>query len=68
MLGPGEMLFAPRTPHSIESISPETGRELILSSPANLRCFHRGVTGAMTPAEQDFKTIAAKHGIEFLAS
>lgn len=36
-LGPGEMLFAPRgTPHSVRSVGPETGRELIISSPGGV--------------------------------
>lgn len=75
MLGPGEMMFAPRgTPHSIKSVGPETGRELIISSPGGIfDAFIEDVTGAMAAATQggpaaDFKTIAAKYGIEFLAS
>ena len=73
MLGPGEMMFAPRgTPHSIKSIGPETGRELIISSPAGIfDAFVEDVTGALTAAAQgaptaDFKAIAGKYGIEFL--
>ena len=72
-LGPGEMLFAPRgTPHSIKSIGPETGRELIISSPGGFfDVFIEEVTSAMTAAAQggpsaDFKAIAGKYGIEFL--
>ncbi len=75
MLGPGEMMFAPRgTPHSIKSVGPETGRELIISSPGGIfDAFIEDVTGAMAAAAQggpsaDFKAIAAKYGIEFLAS
>jgi mannose-6-phosphate isomerase-like protein (cupin superfamily) len=74
MLGPGEMMFAPRgTPHSIKSIGPETGRELVISSPAGIfDAFIEDVTGAMTASAQggppaDFKAIAGKYGIEFLA-
>ncbi len=73
MLGPGEMIFAPRgTPHSIKSIGPETGRELIVSSPGGVfDAFIEEVTGAMTAAAHggpsaDFKAIAGKYGIEFL--
>jgi len=73
MLGPGEMMFAPRgTPHSIKSIGPETGRELIISSPGGIfDAFIEEVTRAMTVAAKggrsvDFKAIAGKYGIEFL--
>ncbi len=73
MLGPGEMMFAPRgTPHSIKSIGPEAGRELIISSPGGIfDAFVEDVTGALTAAAQggptaDFKAIAGKYGIEFL--
>jgi mannose-6-phosphate isomerase-like protein (cupin superfamily) len=74
MLGPGEMMFAPRgTPHSIKSIGPETGRELLISSPGGIfDAFIEEVTDAMTAAGRggpaaDFKAIAGKYGIEFLA-
>jgi mannose-6-phosphate isomerase-like protein (cupin superfamily) len=74
MLGPGEMMYVPRgTPHSIKSIGPETGRELVISSPGGIfDAFIADVTGAMTAAAQggpsaDFKAIASKYGIEFLA-
>lgn len=73
MLGPGEMMFAPRgTPHSIKSVGPEIGRELIISSPAGIfDAFIEAATGAMTAAAKggppaDFKGIAGKYGIEFL--
>jgi mannose-6-phosphate isomerase-like protein (cupin superfamily) len=73
MLGPGEMMFAPRgTPHSIKSVGPETGRELIISSPGGIfDAFIKEVTGAMAVAAHgrapaNFKAIAAKYGIEFL--
>ena len=71
-LGPGEMIFAPRgTPHSIKSIGPESGRELIISSPGGIfDAFIEEVTGAMAAAQggapADFKAIASKYGIEFL--
>jgi hypothetical protein len=68
-------MFAPRsTPRSVKSIGPETGRELIISSPGGIfDAFIAEVTGAAIAAEQggppaDFKTIVAKYGIEFLAS
>src|SRR5437870_12636470 len=36
-LGSGEMFFAPRgTPHSITCLGPETGRELMISSPGGI--------------------------------
>jgi mannose-6-phosphate isomerase-like protein (cupin superfamily) len=73
-LGPGEMMFAPRgTPHSVKSVGPETGRELIISSPGGIfDAFVADVTGALTAAAQgspaaDFRAIAAKYGIEFLS-
>jgi mannose-6-phosphate isomerase-like protein (cupin superfamily) len=73
MLGPGEMMFAPRgTPHSIKSVGPETGRELVISSPGGIfDAFIEEATGAMAAAAQggpsvDFKAIAGKYGIEFL--
>jgi mannose-6-phosphate isomerase-like protein (cupin superfamily) len=73
MLGPGEMMFVPRgTPHSVKSIGPETGRELIISSPGGIfDAFIEEVAGVMSAAQGDppagFKAIAAKYGIEFLA-
>ena len=73
MLGPGEMMFVPRgTPHSVKSIGPETGRELIISSPGGIfNAFIEEVSVATTAAQgdppADFKAIAAKYGIEFLA-
>jgi mannose-6-phosphate isomerase-like protein (cupin superfamily) len=73
MLGPGEMMLAPRgTPHSVKSIGPETGRELIISSPGGIfDAFIADVTCVMAAAEKggppaDFKAIAGKYGIEFL--
>jgi mannose-6-phosphate isomerase-like protein (cupin superfamily) len=73
-LGPGEMMFAPRgTPHSIKSVGPETGRELIISSPGGIfDAFIEEVAGAMEATAKggppaDFRAIAAKYGIEFLS-
>ena len=76
-LGPGEMMFAPRgTPHSVKSIGPETGRELIISSPGGIfDAFIDEVVTSMTeggsPSQHgsatDFRAIAAKYGIEFLS-
>jgi mannose-6-phosphate isomerase-like protein (cupin superfamily) len=72
-LGPGEMLFAPRgTPHSVKSVGPETGCELIISSPGGVfDAFIEEAAGAMVDASRggpavDFRAIAAKYGIEFL--
>jgi mannose-6-phosphate isomerase-like protein (cupin superfamily) len=75
-LGPGDMMFAPRgTPHSAKSVGPETGRELIISSPGGIfDAFIDEVAASMTRSEGpakagpalDFRAIAAKYGIEFL--
>lgn len=75
-LGPGDMMFAPRgTPHSVKSIGPETGRELIISSPGGIfDAFVAEVSAAMidsgSPSKSgpavDFRAIAAKYGVEFL--
>ena len=75
-LGPGDMMFAPRgTPHSIRSLGPETGVELVISSPGGIfDAFIEEVAASMTvsgtPSEPgpavDFRAIAAKYGIEFL--
>jgi mannose-6-phosphate isomerase-like protein (cupin superfamily) len=76
-LGPGDMMFAPRgTPHSIKSLGPETGRELIISSPGGIfDAFIDEVVTSMTASGSpsrpgpatDFRAIAAKYGIEFLS-
>jgi mannose-6-phosphate isomerase-like protein (cupin superfamily) len=75
-LGPGDMMFAPRgTPHSVKSIGPETGRELIISSPGGIfDAFIEDVVSSMAESGSpksgpaaDFRSIAAKYGIEFLA-
>jgi len=75
-LGPGAMMFAPRgTPHSVKCVGPETGRELIISSPGGIfDAFIEEVVGSMIrsgdPAggrATDFRAIAAKYGIEFLS-
>lgn len=76
-LGPGDMMFAPRgTPHSVKSIGPQTGRELIISSPGGLfDAFIHEVVTSMTASGSpskpepatDFRAIAAKYGIEFLS-
>jgi mannose-6-phosphate isomerase-like protein (cupin superfamily) len=73
-VGPGEMMFAPRgTPHSIKSIGPEIGRELIISTPGGLfDGFVREISGALAAAPKggpavDFRGIAKKYGIEFLS-
>lgn len=74
-LGPGDMVFAPRgTPHAIKCLGPETGRELMISSPGGVfDAFIAEVSASMTAsgtpgsgAAVDFRAIAAKYGIEFL--
>ena len=67
-LGPGDMMFAPRgTPHSIKSIGPETGVELIISSPGGIfDAFIDELTTSMAAGGRDIRAIAAKYGIEFL--
>jgi hypothetical protein len=69
-------MFAPRgIPHSIKSVGPETGRELIISSPGGIfDAFIHDVATSMTEsgspskpgAATDFRAIAGKYGIEFL--
>jgi mannose-6-phosphate isomerase-like protein (cupin superfamily) len=76
VLGPGDMMFAPRgTPHSIKSMGPETGHELIISSPGGIfDAFIDEVVTSMTdsgsPSKSDpatdFRAIATKYGVEFL--
>lgn len=76
-LGPGDMVFVPRgTPHSFMSVGPETGRQLIISSPGGIfDAFVAEVATSMvdsgspsTPgAATDFRAIAAKYGVEFLS-
>ncbi len=74
-LSPGDMFFAPRgTPHSIKCLGPETGRELMVSSPGGVfDAFIEEVVTSMTAsgspsgaAAVNFRAIAAKYGIEFL--
>ena len=74
-LGPGDMMFAPRgTPHSIKSIGPETGVELIISSPGGIFDAFIDEVTSMTDSGSpskpgpaiDFRAIGAKYGIEFL--
>jgi mannose-6-phosphate isomerase-like protein (cupin superfamily) len=68
-LHPGDMMFAPRgTPHSVKCIGPETGRELIISSPGGIfDAFIAEVATATSGPATDFRAIAAKYGIEFLS-
>ena len=74
-LGPGDVVFVPRgTPHGFLSTGPEAGRQLIISSPGGV--FDALIaevsaldTGSPTrQASQEAKDIAAKYGLEFLAS
>jgi mannose-6-phosphate isomerase-like protein (cupin superfamily) len=69
-LGPGEMTSAPRgTPHSVKGVGPETGCELIISSPGGV--FDAFIAEVAAAAKgrlaADFRAIAAKYGIEFLS-
>lgn len=73
-LGPGDMAFAPAgTPHGFRCLGPETGRQLLISSPGGIfDAFIEEVDEAMADARTfsrpapDFKAIAARHGIEFV--
>ena len=69
-LGPGDMMFVPRgTPHSVKSLGPQDGREIIVSSPSGVfDAFIDEVVAAMAKSggTADFQAIAAKYGIEFL--
>jgi hypothetical protein len=70
------MVFVPRgTPHSFKSIGPETGRQLIISSPGGIfDAFIEDVAGSMvdsgSPSKPgpatDFRALAARYGVEFL--
>lgn len=76
-LGPGDVVFVPRgTPHSFMSMGPEIGRQLIISSPGGIfDAFIAEVAGSKvdsgSPSKPgvatDFRAIAAKYGMEFLA-
>ena len=75
-LGSGDTVWVPRgTAHSIKCLGPETGRELLISSPGGI--FDRfiaevaiSMTESGSPSKSgpatDFRAIAAKYGIEFL--
>jgi mannose-6-phosphate isomerase-like protein (cupin superfamily) len=72
----GDMMFASKgTPHSIKCIGPETGRELLISSPGGIfdefidevtKSHVDSGSPSKPGAAMDFRTIAAKYGIEFL--
>ena len=75
-LSAGDMFFAPRgTPHSIKCLGPDTGRELMISSPGGVfDAFIDEVVSSMTVSGSptgspsvNFRAIAAKYGIEFLS-
>jgi len=75
-LSAGDMFFAPRgTPHSVKCLGPETGRELMISSPGGVfYAFIDEVVSSTTASGSptgspalDFRAIAAKYGIEFLS-
>ena len=72
-LGPGDTVFVPRgTPHSFVCVGPETGRQLIISSPGGI--FDVMIaeltgldTGSPTRAgAEEAKAVAARYGLEFL--
>jgi mannose-6-phosphate isomerase-like protein (cupin superfamily) len=75
-LGPGDIVSVPNgTPHAVKSIGPDAGRELIISSPGGIfDAFIEEVAASSTDsgspskpgAATDFRSIAAKYGIEFL--
>jgi quercetin dioxygenase-like cupin family protein len=74
-LATGDMFFAPRgTPHSVKCLGPETGRELMISSPGGVfEAFIDEVVTSMTASGTptggpavDFRAIATKYAIEFL--
>jgi mannose-6-phosphate isomerase-like protein (cupin superfamily) len=75
-LAAGDTVFVPRgTPHGFKSIGPETGRQMIVSSPGGIfDAFIDEITRSMIdgggqksgPAT-DFRAIAAKYGMEFLS-
>lgn len=61
--------------HSIKNLGPDPGRELIISSPGGVfEAFIDEAAAALSPdspaklgAGTDFRAIASKYGIEFLA-
>ncbi len=72
----GDTLFVPKgTPHGFKSIGPETGRQLIISSPGGIfdAFIHEVATSMVDSGGQksgpatDFRAIAAKYGMEFLS-
>ncbi len=74
-LGPGDVVFVPRgTAHGFVCTGPETGRQIIISSPGGI--FDAMIaevsmldTGSPTrPASDEAKRVAVKYGIEFLAA
>ena len=73
-LGPGDTVFVPRgTAHSFICIGPETGRQLIISSPGGIfdamLAELKGLdTGSPERAgAQEAKAVAARYGLEFLS-
>jgi mannose-6-phosphate isomerase-like protein (cupin superfamily) len=72
-LGPGDMAFVPGgTPHGFTCLGPETGRQLLISSPGGIfDAFIEEVAKAAADASAtkpapDFRAIAGRHGIEFV--
>ena len=76
-LGPGDVVFVPKgTPHGFRSVGPETGRQLIISSPGGIfDAFIDEVATSMVDSgspsmpgpAKDFRVIAANYGMEFLS-
>lgn len=71
----GDVVFLPRgTPHGFVSTGPETGRQIIISSPGGI--FDAKIVELTTldsgsptrQASEEAKAIATKYGLEFLAS
>ncbi len=74
-MGPGETLVVPRgAPHAFKCTSPESGRFLVISTPAGIFegfiaevCASQVDTGTPSGGPAiDLRAIAARHGIEFL--
>ena len=72
-LGPGDVVFVPRgTPHGFTCTGPETGKQIIISSPGGI--FDAMIaevtsldTGSPTrSASDEAKAIAARYGLEFI--
>ncbi len=64
-LGPGGMAFMPKgIVHSSTKLNDGIGRQLIVSSPAGV--FEAFIAEASVAPSAEFRSIAAKHGVEFV--